>query len=346
MLIAIGIIAGLILGVAAAGFEGALAGGFTGFIIALALRSRQQLKAREAQGYAMAPGAPVQTAPGAAPDAVRSPAEPAPTSAPAAVAPPPPALTVTERLALIESRLARIEGQLVASSPARSGELPRLRDEVEAMAAGMTPTPPVVASVPGGVAPPLTPAPSGARDDGVDAAAPAGFARTADGTFAPIPAPRGVAAAATTSQRTANAPPDAPPANPVWAWVTGGNLLTRVGVLILFFGVAFLLRYFAELVTIPIEVKLAGVAVAGIGLTVVGLWLSRTRPGYGISLAGAGAGTLYLTTYAALRLYAVLPPAVALALFVAIALLTVGLALRTDAQPLAGLAIAGGFLAP
>jgi uncharacterized membrane protein len=47
-----------------------------------------------------------------------------------------------------------------------------------------------------------------------------------------------------------------PRANRVWAWFTGGNTLTRIGVVVLFFGVAFLLRYFAEHFTIPIEARL------------------------------------------------------------------------------------------
>ena len=44
------------------------------------------------------------------------------------------------------------------------------------------------------------------------------------------------------------------------AWFTGGNALTRIGVVVLFFGVAFLLRYFAEHFTMPIELRLAAVA--------------------------------------------------------------------------------------
>ena len=47
MLIALGTIAGLILGAAAAGLEGAIAGAFTGLIVALAIRSRKELQARE-----------------------------------------------------------------------------------------------------------------------------------------------------------------------------------------------------------------------------------------------------------------------------------------------------------
>ncbi|MCC7325616.1 MAG: DUF2339 domain-containing protein [Burkholderiales bacterium] len=129
-------------------------------------------------------------------------------------------------------------------------------------------------------------------------------------------------------------------------WFTGGNVLTRVGVVALFFGVAFLLRYFAEVFTVPIAVKLSGVALTGIALIALGMRLGRKRPAYGLSLQGAGAGILYLTTFAAFRLYEVLPAVPAFALLVAAAGLTVWLAIRNDSQPLAGLAVAGGFLAP
>ena len=46
----------------------------------------------------------------------------------------------------------------------------------------------------------------------------------------------------------------------VLAWFKGGNTIVRVAVLILFIGVAFLLRYAAEHTTVPIEWRLAGVA--------------------------------------------------------------------------------------
>jgi len=112
----------------------------------------------------------------------------------------------------------------------------------------------------------------------------------------------------------------APPGpNALWAWLTGGNALTRIGVVILFFGVAFLLRYLAEIVTIPIEWKLIGVGIVGMLLVAAGIVLGRARPGYGLSLQGAGAGVLYLTTFAAFRLYHVLPPAPGLLLLAVIA---------------------------
>ena len=136
------------------------------------------------------------------------------------------------------------------------------------------------------------------------------------------------------------------PSNPVWAWFTGGNALTRIGVVVLFFGVAFLLRYFAEMFGFPIELRLAAVAVGGIALIALGAWLARSRPGYGLSLEGAGAGVLYLTAFAAFRLYGVLAETPALALLVLVSAGSVWLAVRNDSQPFAALAIAGGFLAP
>jgi len=138
----------------------------------------------------------------------------------------------------------------------------------------------------------------------------------------------------------------APRPNPFWAWFTGGNALTRIGVVVMFFGIAFLLKYFAEHFTVSIELRLGAVAAFAVALIVLGLRLAAARPAYGLSLQGAGAGILYLTIYAGFRLYGVLPEALAIVLLVVVAALTIGLAVRADSQPLAALAIAGGFLAP
>ena len=70
----------------------------------------------------------------------------------------------------------------------------------------------------------------------------------------------------------------------------------------LFFGIGFLLKYLAEIIVVPIEVKLLAVALVGVALVVLGTRLARNRPGYGLSLEGAGAGILYLTTFAAFKL--------------------------------------------
>ena len=129
-------------------------------------------------------------------------------------------------------------------------------------------------------------------------------------------------------------------------YFTGGNTLVRVGVLILFFGVAFLLRYLAEHTHVPIQFRLSAVAGGGLVLLVLGWKLRSRRLGYALALQGGGVGILYLTTFAALRLYSLLPPTVAFGLLVAIAAFSAVLAIWQDSQAFACLAVTGGFLAP
>jgi len=134
--------------------------------------------------------------------------------------------------------------------------------------------------------------------------------------------------------------------NPVVKWLLGGNTVVRVGVVILFFGVAFLLKYAYEHTHVPIEVRLIGVALGAVVLLALGWRLRLSRPGYALSLQGAGIGVLYLTIFAALRLYALLPPGLAFALLVAVAVFSVVLAVLQDSLALAVIAVSGGFLAP
>jgi uncharacterized membrane protein len=142
-----------------------------------------------------------------------------------------------------------------------------------------------------------------------------------------------------------------PPAKPgvlvaARRWLFGGNTLARVGVLLLFVGVGFLLKYAAEHVVVPIELRLAGVAIGGIVLLVVGWRLRERRAAYATILQGGGVGVLYLTVFAALRLYALVPPLAAFALLVAIAALSAVLAIRQNAVALAAIGVVGGFAAP
>ena len=130
------------------------------------------------------------------------------------------------------------------------------------------------------------------------------------------------------------------------AWLFGGNTVARVGLLVLFVGVAFLLRYVAERTQIPIELRLVGVAFGALALLVVGWRLRHKRPGYAITLQGGAIGILYLTVFAAMRLYDVLPPVPAFALLAALAVFSGVLAIAQNARALAALGAAGGFLAP
>ncbi|MFC4274099.1 DUF2339 domain-containing protein [Achromobacter aloeverae] len=129
-------------------------------------------------------------------------------------------------------------------------------------------------------------------------------------------------------------------------WLLGGNTVVRVGMIVLFFGIAFLLKYAADNDMFPVEFRLAGVAGAAIALLAVGWRLRDRRHAYGLVLQGGGVGVLYLTVFAATRLYALLPAGAALPLMIAICVLSTLLAVRQNAAMLAFMGSAGGFLAP
>jgi uncharacterized membrane protein len=127
---------------------------------------------------------------------------------------------------------------------------------------------------------------------------------------------------------------------------TGGNLIVRVGVIVLFFGVAFLLRYAAEHSHLSIETRLSGVAVGAIVLLALGWYWRSARRGYALALQGGGVGILYLTTFTAQRIYDVLAPGAAFILLAAVALLSAALAILEDSMAFAILGATGGYLAP
>jgi len=142
-----------------------------------------------------------------------------------------------------------------------------------------------------------------------------------------------------------------PPSDfPAWRQIresfTGGNLIVRVGVVVLFFGVAFLLRYLAEHSHLSVETRLSGVAVGGLVLLVLGWHWRTARRGYALALQGGGVGILYLTTFAAQRIYSVLAPGAAFMLLAAIAVLSAALAILQDSMAFAILGATGGYLAP
>lgn len=134
--------------------------------------------------------------------------------------------------------------------------------------------------------------------------------------------------------------------NPLWRLVAGSNPLVRLGVLILFLGLSFLLRYVSERTTVPISVRYAGVAATGVALLLAG-WRWRLRKdSYGLILQGAGIAVLYLTSLAAMKLHPLLAPETGFAALAAVAALGVVLALRQDSLILALVATLGGFAAP
>lgn len=147
-------------------------------------------------------------------------------------------------------------------------------------------------------------------------------------------------------------------------WFTTGNVVARVGALMLFVGLAFLAKWAADNALFPPEARLAGIALVGIGLLVQGARMSggssvdqaqqaspqarpaRERFDFGVLLQGLGVAVLYLAIFSAFKLYALLPAAWAFALMVAVCALSSVIAVLRNAQVLAFVGFAGAFATP
>jgi uncharacterized membrane protein len=79
-------------------------------------------------------------------------------------------------------------------------------------------------------------------------------------------------------------------------WLTTGNVPVKVGVIVSFFGVAFLLKYAVDqgYIVISIEARYLAVTAAAAVLLGLGWRLREKLPVYALSLQGGGIGILYL----------------------------------------------------
>ena len=134
--------------------------------------------------------------------------------------------------------------------------------------------------------------------------------------------------------------------NPVIAFFTGGNTAVRVGVVILFVGIAFLMKYAMDHNKLPIEYRLIGTVLGALVMLVVGWRLREKRSGYALTMQGGAVAIIYLTVFAALRLYHLIPPTAAFALLAVIAISSAALAILQNSLALAVVGVAGGFMAP
>jgi uncharacterized membrane protein len=128
--------------------------------------------------------------------------------------------------------------------------------------------------------------------------------------------------------------------------IFGGNPLLKIGVLILFLGLAFLLRYASEYIVVPVEWRYAGVAATGVALLVFGWRLRHKQDNYGLILQGTGIGVMYLTPLAAMRFSGLLPPQMGFVFLIAIAVFAALLAILQDSFAMAVVGTLGGFAAP
>jgi uncharacterized membrane protein len=130
------------------------------------------------------------------------------------------------------------------------------------------------------------------------------------------------------------------------AWLWQGNVFAKFGALLLFVGIAYLLRHAAQYFTIPPVMRIGGAALLGALLIAGGIALNRSRQTYAVILEGLGVAVLYLTAFAALALYRLIDTPMALTAMVGVSVGAVALSLSQRSQVLAVIAMTGGFLAP
>ncbi|MFA9419598.1 MAG: DUF2339 domain-containing protein [Gammaproteobacteria bacterium] len=132
----------------------------------------------------------------------------------------------------------------------------------------------------------------------------------------------------------------------ILSYFTDGNIFVRVGILILFFGVAFLLKYAAENSKIPLEFRFLGAAVVGMVLLFGGWRLRQKKEIYALLLQGGGIGIIYITIFASFQIANLIPSSLTFVLLACFAGFTAMLAVLQNSRALAVYAVLGGFLAP
>ena len=133
---------------------------------------------------------------------------------------------------------------------------------------------------------------------------------------------------------------------PLIDWFLRMHLLVQIGLVVLLIGIALLLRYAVDQGWLSIEIRHLGATAGGAALGVAGWFAYKKQRGYGLALQGGGLAILYLTTFSAYAIYALLPASVAFGFFAAISAFGIVLALLQDARLLAYIAMVGAFAAP
>ncbi|HJW03993.1 MAG TPA: DUF2339 domain-containing protein [Azospira sp.] len=136
---------------------------------------------------------------------------------------------------------------------------------------------------------------------------------------------------------------------PDWArrlWAI--NPLAKIGIVLLFFGVASALRLAVDYGLFPVPLRLFLAAAGGMALVAFGYASARNpeHRTFGLSLQGGGFAVLYLVVYFMLDRYAMVGQGLAFTLFAIFGVACVFFAAAQDGPALAVLGLSGAFLAP
>ncbi|MGZ8393076.1 MAG: DUF2339 domain-containing protein [Gemmatimonadales bacterium] len=161
------------------------------------------------------------------------------------------------------------------------------------------------------------------------------------------PGPKPVVQGAIPPSRPPTSPRPRFPASPLSSeqWI-GQRVLLAVGVTALILAAGYLLRLSFDRGWISPMMRCIGGALSGVAVGAIGWRLQSRYRTYGAALVGCGAAIIYLSVWAAARLYGVLPPTTGL---VGLALVSVALAMiayAINVEALGTTAALGAFFAP
>ncbi|ACV62520.1 membrane protein-like protein [Desulfofarcimen acetoxidans DSM 771] len=129
--------------------------------------------------------------------------------------------------------------------------------------------------------------------------------------------------------------------------IIGGTWLNRIGIIVIFFGAAYFLKYSFDNKWIGELARIIIGYISGIALIACSeLVLRRKYSYFAQGFTGGGIGIIYLTTFAAVNFYHLMYPSVAFAVMVFTAFSGGILAVHNDGYSIAVLSALGGFLTP
>lgn len=238
-------------------------------------------------------------------------------------------MSIEERLTRLEQRLAVLE-HLMRQVAARAELSEAPPAESEAPVAPGMPVAPAAVAAPGAPSSPLT----GAHPPAHDTSPRGPEARPRGPETGPLPHEPSSAAAA----------PRHPLLN-LEEWI-GQRGLLAVGVVALILAAGYLLKLAFDRNWITETMRCGGGVVAGGIIGGLGWRLVPRYRTYGAALVGCGAAIIYLSVWAAGKLYGILPPTPGIAGLALTALSLAAIAYAIDVEALASTAVLGAFFAP
>jgi uncharacterized membrane protein len=200
--------------------------------------------------------------------------------------------------------------------------------------------------------PEVVPAPAEASVAAAVVAAPVEVTAAAPASFItpPTVATPAVAASASppidTRPVAVSIPPGPPQEGGLERWL-GVRGMAALGAIVLAIAGLYFFEYSVEHGYIGPTMRVLLGVLAGAGCLVASEWpLRRTAPVLASWLGGAGIAILYMSTWAAYGLYALVPSFIAGAMMVAVTVTAAALSLRRESLPTAVLGLVGGFVTP